>query len=115
MDNSTEQLNRTQSQNLRAVSTRNSSRYRGIDSNDFINYDYNNLYRTSYNDMSTKQPKLLTYLGYMFSFVTFYMFYTLVNLTVLTTDQYWKGYFITLLLQAVECVPLVIIDKKIKR
>lgn len=59
MDNSTEQLNNTKSCNLRSVSTRDASRYRPIDNKDFINYDYSNLYRTSYNDMYSKAPKLL--------------------------------------------------------
>lgn len=59
MDNSTVQLNESRSQNLRSVSTRAESKRRGIDDKDFINYDYNNLYRTSYNDMYSNAPKLV--------------------------------------------------------
>ena len=57
--NSTEQLNQTQLKNLRAISTTTHSLTKLISNTDFINYDYNNLYRTTYTDMSTKQPKLL--------------------------------------------------------
>lgn len=59
LQNSTEQLNQTQSKNLRAVSTTTHSLTKPITNTDFINYDYNNLYRTTYTDMSSKQPKLL--------------------------------------------------------
>lgn len=59
MSNSTEQLNNTKYCNLRSISTAKESKKRYMDDKDFINYDYNNLYRTSYNDMSSKVPKLV--------------------------------------------------------
>jgi hypothetical protein len=59
MQNSTEQLNETKSKHLRSVSSGDTFYTKKLEANDFINYDYNNLYRTSYNDMSSKQPKLL--------------------------------------------------------
>ena len=59
MQNSTEQLNETKSKHLRSVSSGDTFYTKKLEGNDFINYDYNNLYRTSYNDMSSKQPKLL--------------------------------------------------------
>jgi hypothetical protein len=59
LQNSTEQLNQTQSKNLRAISTTTHSLTKPITNTDFINYDYNNLYRTTYTDMSSTQPKLL--------------------------------------------------------
>ena len=64
---------------------------------------------------NTKQPPVLIYLNYMFSLVIFYMFYTLINLSVLVTSTYWTGYFITLIIQAVECLLVTIVDSKIKR
>lgn len=59
MQNSTEQLLRTKSLNLRSISSRDEFRRKPLENTDFINYDYNNLYRTSYNDMYSKTPKLL--------------------------------------------------------
>ena len=43
------------------------------------------------------------------------MFYTLINLSVLVTDTYWNGYFITLIIQGIECLGLALIEHKIKR
>ena len=59
MKNSTEQLLETRSSNLRAVSARPDMRAKPVENRDFIKYDYNNLYRTSYNDMYSKTPKLV--------------------------------------------------------
>lgn len=64
---------------------------------------------------NTKSPEILIYLNYMFSLVLFYMFYTLINLSVLVTESYWSGYLLTLGIQAIECVITTIIDHKIKR
>ena len=59
MKNSTEQLLETRSSNLRAVSARPDMRAKPVENRDFIKYDYNNLYRTSHNDMYSKTPKLV--------------------------------------------------------
>ena len=59
MKNSTEQLLGTMSGNLRAVSAKPSARSKPVENGDFIRYDHTNLYRTSYNDMYSKTPKLL--------------------------------------------------------
>lgn len=59
MKNSTEQLLEIKSQKLRAVSTREPSRYRQVQSQDFVGYDYQNQYRTTYGDMYNKTPKLV--------------------------------------------------------
>lgn len=64
---------------------------------------------------NTKSPAILVYLNYIFSLVIFYMFYTLINLSVLVTSSYWSGYFLTLAIQAVECIIMTVIDHKIKR
>lgn len=64
---------------------------------------------------NTKSPVLLVWLNYMFSLVIFYMFYTLINLSVLVTSSYWSGYFLTLSIQAIECILITTIDHKVKR
>lgn len=64
---------------------------------------------------NTKSPVILVWLNYLFSLVIFYMFYTLINLSVLVTSSYWSGYFLTLGIQGVECIALTVIDHKIKR
>lgn len=64
---------------------------------------------------NTKSPVILVWLDYLFSLVLFYMFYTLINLSVLVTSSYWSGYFLTLGIQGVESIILTVIDHKIKR
>ncbi len=64
---------------------------------------------------NTKSPIMLIILNYIFSLIVFYMFYTLLNLNILVTDTYWKGYFTTIFIQTLECIILSIIDKKIKK
>lgn len=64
---------------------------------------------------NTKSPVILVWLNYLFSLVIFYMFYTLINLSVLVTSSYWSGYFLTLGIQGVESIILTVIDHKIKR
>ena len=64
---------------------------------------------------NTKSPILLVYLNYIFSLVVFYMFYTLIYLNLIVLDNFWIKYFITLVIQSVICIPITIIDKRIKR
>ncbi len=54
MKNSTEQFLKTKSNNLLSISSRGEYYQRPVDNTDFINHDYNNLFRTSYGDMSSK-------------------------------------------------------------
>ena len=61
---------------------------------------------------TTSKPQLV-FLSYLFSLVVFYMFYTLINLNMIIADNYWKGYFISLGIQALICIVLVIIDNKV--
>lgn len=44
---------------LRSISVTDESKKCPLTSINFIQYDYDNLYRTSYNDMYLKEPKLL--------------------------------------------------------
>ena len=43
------------------------------------------------------------------------MFYTLIHLNMIILDGFWKGYFITIFIQAIICIGLTYIDNKIKR
>ena len=51
---------------------------------------------------NTRSPALIVWLNYLFTFIIFYMFYTLMNLSIIVTDTYWAGYFITLIIQGIE-------------
>lgn len=64
---------------------------------------------------NTKLPIPLIYLNYLFSLIIYYMFYTLIYLNMIILDNFWTGYFITLGIQSIICIPIAIIDKKIKR
>ena len=64
---------------------------------------------------NTKSPILLVYLNYVFSLVVFHMFYTLIYLNMIILDDFWLKYTITLVIQSVICIPITIIDKRIKR
>lgn len=64
---------------------------------------------------NTKSPYILVLLNYMFALIVYYMFYTLIYLNTIILDSFWKGYFITLIIQLVLCIPITIVDKKIKR
>lgn len=64
---------------------------------------------------NTKSPVILVLLNYMFSLIVYYMFYTLIYLNMIVLDSFWKGYFITLAMQFVLCIPIAIYDKNIKR
>lgn len=64
---------------------------------------------------NTKSPYILVLLNYIFALIVYYMFYTLIYLNVIILDDFWKGYFITLFIQIILCVPITIVDKKIKR
>lgn len=54
MKNSTEQFLKTKSTQLSQISPRDEVYTKPIEPTDFITHDYNNLYRTSYTDMSTR-------------------------------------------------------------
>ena len=64
---------------------------------------------------NTKSPFIIVLLNYIFSLIIYYLLYTLINLSVIVLENYWKGYFITLAIQLVICIIMTIIDKKVKR
>lgn len=62
MKNSTLQLLQAKSNQLRSVSVPPESASEPVKKDKFIAYDYNNLYRTSYSDMSSSVSQALTQL-----------------------------------------------------
>jgi len=64
---------------------------------------------------NTKSPIILIYLNYIFSLIIFYMFYTIIYLDMVIVDGFWSGYFITLIIQLIICIPITIFDKQIKK
>ena len=52
MKNSSTQLLKSKSNQLGNVSPRSTYHINPVENNDFLNHDYNNLYRSTYNDMS---------------------------------------------------------------
>ncbi len=64
---------------------------------------------------NTEQPFFMTFLTYMFSLITFYMFYTLIELKLIIEEDFWISYFTVLIIQSMICIGLALIDKKIKR
>lgn len=64
---------------------------------------------------NTKSPLVLVFLNYIFSLIVFYMFYTLIYLNMIILDNFWTGYFVTLGIQFIICLPISYLDKSIKR
>lgn len=64
---------------------------------------------------NTKLNYFLVVINYMFSLVINYMFYTLIYLEKVAQTNFWKGYFITLIIQLVISLVIGFIDMKIKR
>ncbi len=65
--------------------------------------------------VNTNNSFILLYLTYLFAFVVFYLFYTLIYMNLLVFDNYWVSYFATLILQGVLCFLLTFFDVNIKR
>ena len=65
--------------------------------------------------VNTTGSFILTFLTYMFAFVVFYLFYTLLYMNLLVFDNYWVSYFSTLILQGILCLLLTFFDVRIKK
>ena len=65
--------------------------------------------------VNTSGSFILLFLTYLFAFVVFYLFYTLIYMNLLVLDNYWVSYFATLILQGVLCFLLVFFDINIRR
>ncbi len=64
---------------------------------------------------NTKENYFLIFTNYLFSLIINYMFYTLIYLNKVALNNFWKGYLITLIIQAVICLFISFIDLKVKR
>lgn len=64
---------------------------------------------------NTESPGILAFLTYLFSLIIYYMFYTLIYLNMIILDNFWAGYLLTIAIQFIICIPITIIDKKVKR
>lgn len=51
----------------------------------------------------------------LLSLIIFYFFYTLINLKELTYTTYWLGYGYTIIVQGIICIPLTLLEYKIKK
>lgn len=65
--------------------------------------------------VNTTDSFILTFLTYMFAFVVYYLFYTLLYMNLLVFDNYWVSYFSTLILQGMLCLLLTFFDVHIKK
>lgn len=64
---------------------------------------------------NTKSPFILVLFNFMFCIIVYYMLYTLFYINVLSFDNYWYNYFMTIGIQTGICILLTIADKKIER
>lgn len=64
---------------------------------------------------NTKMPTILLFITNLFSLIVFYMFYTLIYLEQIQFETFWSGYLLTLGIQFIICIPISIIDKRIKK
>ncbi|MBR2827721.1 MAG: hypothetical protein IKE70_00605 [Bacilli bacterium] len=64
---------------------------------------------------NNKSDLFIIYLNYLFSFVIYYLFYTLIFLNFILLEDFWITYFFTIILQAIVCIPITIFDSSIKR
>jgi len=64
---------------------------------------------------NTKSPFILVLFNYIFCIMVYYLIYTLIYLNVLSFDNYWTNFFMTIGIQTGICILLTIADKKIER
>ena len=66
--------------------------------------------------MNNKRNSLINmFIVNLLSLIIFYLFYTLINLKYLTYSTYWLGYGLTIIIQGIICIPLTILDYKIRK
>lgn len=51
----------------------------------------------------------------LLSLIIFYFFYSLINIKDISISTYWLGYGLTIVIQGIICIPLTILDFKIKK
>lgn len=64
--------------------------------------------------VNTSSPFRLVYLNYIFANIVFYMTKTISNMSVVINDGYWKTYIASIVIQAVLCIFITMLDVKIK-
>ena len=64
---------------------------------------------------NAKTNYFLILVNYVFSIIINYMFYTLIYLNQVVLNNFWGGYFITLIIQIFVCCIMTAIDIQIKR
>ncbi len=64
---------------------------------------------------NTNLPFILVFLTNIFALLTLYMFYTLISISTIVIEDYWKGYFLTILFQIIPCLVLAKLDMFIKK
>ena len=74
-----------------------------------------NLFIYSFILNNTSTPWPLVLINYIFALIVFYLVYTVIQADIIIKVTFWKGYFITLAIQLIECIILTIIDKRIKK
>ena len=63
---------------------------------------------------NTRGKYLLLLVNYIFSVIVFYMVYTILNLNVISFDNYWIKYFLTIGINILLCIFIAFIDLRIK-
>lgn len=63
---------------------------------------------------NTRGKYLLLLVNYIFSVIVFYMVYTILNLNVISFDDYWINYFLTIGINILLCIFIAFIDLRIK-
>ena len=51
----------------------------------------------------------------LLALIVFYFFYSLINIKDISYNTYWLGYGLTIVIQGIICIPLTILDFKIKK
>lgn len=64
---------------------------------------------------NTKSPFILVLFNYIFCIMIYYLIYTLIYFNVLSFDNYWTNFFMTIGIQTGICILLTIVDKRIER
>ena len=66
--------------------------------------------------LSNKKNTLINlFIVNLLSLIIFYFFYSLINIKDISYGTYWLGYGLTIVIQGIICIPLTILDFKIKK
>ena len=66
--------------------------------------------------VSNKKNTLINlFIVNLLSLIIFYFFYSLINIKDISYGKYWLGYGLTIVIQGIICIPLTILDFKIKK